>query len=315
MSVLNKLDCATPTANTGVSDCALDIAAIAFGIAVPGNFEIPASQLATKELALAYLQNAVIENNQALRIFPLPKVFNFTDNSEDATFQTGSTGVNAFVRDGKYDWMFQFTEGGFCLLQEIQKLNGSGKKYLFVDEAGVLFGTRTATNGLAGIPLNFFRALPWKANDGSNLAIYSYRINFNAAYVNYGNAAFIKFNFAEVASLNGLLNVALSQLALRSAAVMQVGANVSCGGADLYEQYATELASVAAWTASIAGKTVTITSVVANPNLRGWTITLDATDPDYNANAPVLVNLSGPSDLDQLGVSGYAGIPKLITTI
>jgi len=316
MSILNKLDCAINTGNTGVSDCALDIKALAGGFLVPSNFEIPVSQLATVELALAFLQNAASENVASARIYPLPGVFNFTDNTEDPTYQTGSTGVQTFVRDGKYDWTIQFNEGGYCLLQEIQKFNGTGYKLLFLDESGVLFGTRTATGGLAGIPLNGgFRALPWKANDGSNITQYMYRVNFNAGYVNYGSLAFVKFNFSEIKGINGLLNIALSQLALRVAGAMQIGANVSCGGTDLYDLYATELASPAAWTASIAGKTVTITAVVANANLKGWTVTLDTADPDYSATLPVLVNLAGPSDLAQLGVTGYAGIAKVITTV
>jgi len=312
--VLNTLNCANGNGNTGVSDCALDIKALAGGFLVPSNFEIPLASLATVELALTYLQDAAQANVSAERIFPLPGVFNFTDNTEDATYQTGSTGVQTFVRDGKYDWTIQFTQGGYCLLQEIQKFNSSGMKMLFFDEAGVLFGTRGKNGGLAGIPLNVFRAMPWKANDGSNVAQYMYRVNFNAGYVNYGALTFVPFVFGDIAGINGLLNVALSQLAPRVAGVMQVGANISCGGTDLYDLYATELSAAAAWVVTKNGKSVTITSVVVNDNLKGWTITLDATDPDYGATGDVIVNLTGPGNLDALGVTGYSGIPKVIKT-
>lgn len=314
-NVFNKLDCANPTANTGISDCALDIKGLAGGFLVPANFELPASQAGSATAALAYLQTAATNNAAADRIYPLPGVFNFTDNTEDATFQTGTFGVQTFVRDGKYDWTIQFTQGGYCLLQEIQKLNGSGKRLLFFDEAGVLYGTRGKNGGLSGIPLNTFYAMPWKANDGSNVAIYGYKVNFNAGFVNTGALTFIKFNFADIASISGLLNIALTQQTAKTAGVVNMGANVSCGGTDLYDLYATELASAAAWTYTQNGKTVTITSVVANANTRGWTITPDTTDPDYSASADAVIGLAGPSDLTQLGVIGYAGIPKVVKNI
>lgn len=313
-NVFNKLDCANSTANTGISDCALDIKGLAGGFLVPANFELPASQAGSAAAALAYLQSAAANNSAADRIYPLPGVFNFTDNTEDATFQTGTFGVQTFVRDGKYDWTIQFTQGGYCLLQEIQKLNGSGKRLLFFDEAGVLYGTRGKNGGLSGIPLNTFYAMPWKANDGSNVAMYGYKVNFNAGFVNAGALTFIKFNFADIASISGLLNIALSQLAVRVAGAMQIGANVSCGGTDLYSVYPTELASAAAWKATIAGKDVTVASVVVNDNLKGWTVTLSTSDPDYSASADVVVRLAGPSDLAQLGINGYDSIPKVITT-
>lgn len=314
MDVFNKLTCANPTANTGISDCALDIKALAGGFSVPSNFEIPAASAGTVEAALAYLQAAAESDVSAERIFPLPGVFNFTDNSEDPTYQTGSTGVQTFVRDGKYDWTIQFTQGGYCLLQEIQKLNGSNRKLLFFDEAGVLYGTRGKNGGLAGIPLNVFRAMPWKANDGSNITIYAYRVNFNAAYVNTGGLTFIPFNFSDISSITGLLNVSLSQLAPRVAANVQVGANVSCGGQDLYELYSTELQTIDAWVVTKNGKNVDLSGVALNANLGGWTVVLDTTDPDYGATGDIVINLAAPSALKAAGVVGYAGIPKVITT-
>lgn len=311
--ILNKLDCAINTGNTGVSDCALDIKALAGAILVPNSFEIPAT-VADAAAALALLQDAAKADVAAERIYPLPGVFNFTDNTEDATYQTGSTGVQTFVRDGKYDWTIQFTQGGYCLLQEIQKFNSSNKSLLFFDEAGVLFGTRSSTGGLKGIPLNVFHAAPWKANDGSNVAQYMYRVNFNPGYVNTGGLTFIKFGLGEIASLQGLLNIGLTQLAPRVAGLMEIGANVSCGGADLFDLYSVELADALLWKASTAGKDVTITSVAANSNLRGWSVTMSTSDPDYSASGDVLVSLAPPSALSAAGVDGYVGIPKIIKT-
>lgn len=312
MSILNQNSCATPTANTGQGECAFDIKAISFGFLVPKNFVIPAASLVDADTALAYLRAAAEADLYSDRIFPLPETFNFTDNSEDTVYQTGSTGVNIPVREGNVDWTFQFTKGGLCLLKELQKLNSSNYKYMFVDAQGALVGTRVGDD-LAGIPLNFFKAEKWKANDSANITQYMYRVNFHPSYVNE-SIGFIKLNYADVASVTGLLNVGLVQLAPRSAAVMQIGATISCGGTDLYEQYADELADETAWSARINNKVVTITSVAKNDNLGGWTVTLDNTDPDYAATGNVIVNLAAPSVLDGLGVSGYVGIPKVIKT-
>lgn len=312
MSILNQNNCQTPTANTGQGDCAFDLKAISGGFLVPRDFIIPAASLVDADTALAYLRAAAEADDYNERILPLPETFNFTDNSEDTVYQTGSTGVNIPVREGNIDWTFQFIAGGLCLLKELQKLNASNRKYMFIDAQGALVGTRVGDD-LAGIPLNFFKAEKWKANDSANVTQYMYRVNFHPSYVNE-SIGFIKLNYADVASISGLLNIGLTQLAPRVAAVMQIGATLSCGGQDLYEQYADELASVTAWGAKIAGKVVTITSVVKNDNLSGWTVTLDSTDPDYAATGNVVVSLAAPSVLDGLGVSGYSGIPKVIKT-
>ena len=54
-----------------------------------------------------------------------------------------------------------------------------------------------------------------------------------------------------------------------------------------------------------AGALLTLTSVAYDANVQGWTLTLDATDPDYTAGAPVQVSLAGPTDLSVLLVKGY----------
>lgn len=306
MSILNTVVCSAAGGNTGIADCSLTLKNVIGGFLAPASFELTAEQLVSAETVLAALIAAVNNDNPALRIYPLPETVTFTDNSEDVVLQTFGFGAAVPVRDGKYNLTFQYTRGGNCINNALQKFNSGNYRYIGFDAAGVLFGTKVGTS-LKGIPLDYFYAAPFKFNDGANVALFAYRISFNPAYINSG-LGFIPMNVADLLSINGLQNIVFTLVAARAAGVFRLRATTGCAGTDLYALYGAELADAANFVVTRLGNAVTITSVAQDPNTSSFLFTLDATDPDYNVAGPFVVNTAATSVLAGNGVEGYEGI-------
>lgn len=307
MSLLNFKACNVAGGNTGSGDCFIEPKNLAGGFLVPSGFELTAAQLATPESTMAALIAAANNDNPALRIYPLPEIVGLTDNSEEPIFETYGYGVPAPVRDGNYNWQARFVRGGVCTLKQLQKFNGSGKKALLFDAEGLLIGTKVGT-ALRGIPLHYFYADKWKVNDGTAGIQLFYRLSFNPSYINQ-NIGFVALDFGQLSDMTGLQNINISLAAARAANVIKVKLATGCSGTDLYDQYSTEFASAPTnFVVTEAGAAITITSVVVDANLKAFTLTLDAADPDYNAAGPFVVSLAAVSVLTAAGITGYEGL-------
>lgn len=312
MSILNVMNCAEAQGNTGVAECPVDVKLLSFIIKVPNGFELTEAQMATKETALAALIEAVNNDNPSLRAYPFPAQVTFTDNSTDPTFQTFGSGSLGLANEGVYDWMFQFTQGGLCLSNALRKFNGgSNQKFVVVDLQGNLYGTKVGTS-LKGIPSHYIYTDKLKAATYTEVAVYAYRVNFMPRYFNE-DIAFINLGYSELAAIEGLRNVNISlAVTPRVANVIKVRLKTGCSAVDLYTDYSTELAAVGNFRVSRNGAVVTITSVAVDANLGAFTITLDATDPDYNVAGPFVVNLAPVSVLAAAGVVGFEGLPLTV---
>jgi hypothetical protein len=310
MSILNTAICTTGGGNTGIPDCAFDPQNLKGGFLVPNSFVLTEEQLASAATVLAALQLAVNNDNPSLRIYPLPETVGFTDNSEDAVSQTLGYGSAVIVRDGKYNLTQQYTKGGLCISKTLQRFNGGNMRWLGIDAAGVLIGTKVG-NTLKGVPLDQFYAPPFKWNDGANITAYTYRLAFDPIHVNQ-NIAFVPMNYADLVNINGIQNIVISSAAARVAAVMKVRLTSGCAGIDMYDTYSAELADADLFLVTQAGKSITVTSVAVDANLKAFTITVDAADPDYNAAGPFVVNLAPISVLTAAGVVGFEGVPATI---
>lgn len=308
--MLNTTECLSRESNTGYGACPLTPGAIRGAFRVPKNRRFtPLETQSAETLYQALL--AGISAAPALRIYPMGKTFNFTGNTEDVTIQTGTSGEKAIVREGDYDWTIQFREGGLCLLKALRKLNGGTHYFIFFDTEGVVYG-QTIGNDLAGIPVLFYAA-PFTPNDGSNIAVFASRFIFSAFYLN-DNVGFVPANRGQLESLTGLQNIILKLQAPRAAGVIQIKTLAGCSGYDLTQDYSVELAAAALYTVTRVetGNPVTVTSVAYNAGIKGFTITLDVTDPDYLANGTYIVALAGAVQLAAAGIDGYDGTSLVV---
>lgn len=309
MEGLNSIFCGTDVKNTGVCDCFFDPKLITGAIFIP-----KAKVLTATEVLDANIQDtleALVQQTKSSRIFPFQNFVNITDNSEDPTQQTFGYGPIETVREGNYNWLFQFRKGGLNLSNALRTFNGLTGKYnvIFIENQNTLIGTsRKDANddwGLGGIPMEDIYTLPWKANDGTNLSQYATRFVFRPEYINELIA------FKRVATTSYLLSelVGLEDIKLtiveadEDADTVDVTATTDCGSTNLYELFADELEEASAWVVKDAdGAAITVT-VAKNEATEGWTITYttgEVTDGDT-------ITLAAPSVLAAapINVSGY----------
>lgn len=312
MSVMNITNCADDNKNTGFGTCTLDFGAIV------GAF-IMSRDVAFTEAQLADLRDSLDDASVAdkpNRIYPFHGFEAITDNTEDPTFQTMASGRQVFIKEGNYNWIMQFIDGGLCLSNKLRSFNNGNWAALFYDQKGNLFGYKTqnevGADVIKGVPLDTLYTFPWKANDFSNVTQYRTQFSFKPSYVNE-QIGFVQSDFP-LSEVKGIKDVALTVTAPLTAGVVGVDAHVSCGGDDLHATYATELAVVGAWVAKnkSTGAEITVTTVVSNAT--GWTVTLDTVDTDYpTAGGQLTLSLASASVLAGLNVEGFEGIPLTLT--
>lgn len=305
MAIIHQLNCASTRKNVGYgAGCPLDwkLIAGAFIWDSPKIFE--ASELANLQVVL---QNLAWNNNPALRAYPIANFLNPKDSTEDPTIQTFSDGSKAKVRDGVYDWMFDFTVGGFPLLQAFQTHDGNSTEYAIFYDRNYNFLGYNNKGKFAAIPLQVFDAAPWKMNDGSKTAQYSVHFIFAKQYANdvaeYFNAGF------DPSQIVGLQDIRITVNGFNQATGL---ANVSFitenGGSNLFSLYETEFnTTTLVATNGDTGATIAITSVTPLAGNQTYQVQINHADANYPTDGNVILSLVSPSALALAGMPGFAG--------
>lgn len=303
MAEVHQLKCDTNRRNTGYGGCPVDWNLIKGFFLFDSQQSFTPEQLANFQLTL---QTMAWQDSKAGRAYPVHKLLNPTDGSEAAVYQTFSDGSQAKVRDGINKWSFQFTSGGFCLLQALQTHNGNGTAYvIFYDKNYTFLGT-SLDGELATIPMQVFNAETWKMNTGQAVAVYMVTFIFDPVYVNQlAEYTRVTFN-PEV--ISGLQDIRLLVNSFNpSTGLVNVTVATECGGANLYDQYSSDLVDDL-WSAinDATGGVITISSVTPVPASKSFNVTLSTVDADYPTSGGLIgLSLVEPSLLDDAGIAGY----------
>lgn len=314
---VNRFVCGANIKNTGVGTCSLALQTVAGAFLVPADFVIDEAGAAD----LFDTLQAAAKASKRNRIYPVHRFVQVTNNSEDKTTQSFGYGGLAVVREGFYNWLLQYVDGGLCLHNRLRSHNGKAKAVLFYDAQGVIFGRSVLLPanpaliepepkyGLGGIPLEYFWANPWTPNDGSNVMATAVQFVFKPKYINE-ELGYIQANF-DLEGVKGLGGVVLSEAVAKAANVLTVAANYGCSfepdGADFFEDFEADLADDALWKVTTSsGLEIAITSVAADAANRAFTITLDALDPNYSATAPLKVSLVSPAEMETAGADALS---------
>jgi hypothetical protein len=302
--MLNELVCADQQGgNTGTGTCYLDPKNIIGAFIAPIGKAFSSVETADSTLFLAALEAATILSPSA-RIYPIQNFTGFVDSSSEAAKQTFIYGSIAVASEGKYDWTFQYQKGGACLNKQLRKFNGGAWSVFFYDAAGIVYGYKNGTD-LVGIPLDLLYVPKFKINDYANVTLYAIELMHDPIYLN-DKIGFVSADVTSLQAVGGINDVALSQT--RSTNVLTVKAKTGCSGVDMYDLYSGDLDVVGAWVVKnvATGNLVTITSVAVDTNAHGWTLTLNASDPDYSATVGAMtLSLASASALDALNVAKY----------
>lgn len=307
MAELNKIFCGSDVKNTGVCDCYLDPKLITGALLVPVGRVFTTAELADAQLAATF--NTLISAPRATRGYPF-NVFNgITDNQEDPTIFTSGYGEPEPVREGNYNWLFNFRKGGVNLSNALRSFNGLIGKYgvIFFDNTNLMIGTTKkdadGNDGIAGIPLTTLYTYPWKVADGTNPAQYRTQFAFRPEYINE-NIAFVKVDTSVLmlAELTGLESIKLTSVEF-DGDTATITAETDCGSTDVYDLYADEFANEEAWVGVAAddGAALVPTAVAKNAGQKGWDLTF--------AEDVAAINLAAPTVLaaSPVNVVGYEG--------
>lgn len=297
MSIINQYLCSALFGNTGIGQCSLIPKEIKGFFIVPRDFVI--TQANANNLQ-THLETSAAADLPTQRIFPVHNLVGVTDNSEEPVRETLGYGGNATLRQGNYSWTFRFLDGGLCLLRQLQRFNQQPVAIIFYDADGVLFGRQVAS-GLAGVPVIDFNANKWTPSDGSVLAGFTVTIEMDSRHLNQ-DLAFINDQTVDLTAIKGLQTAILNIL---SATGTSVTAQVlsACGGDNLYDLYATELADDGVWTAiGVTGEAQTISAVAGVPASKAFTLTFTPA-----RTTATNLNLAAVSVLDAAGIIGFEG--------
>lgn len=309
MAELNQIKCQdSKGGNTGIPDCFFTPEHIVGIILTPPNYKVAKADLSDLQ---ATLKESTLAG-PAARIYPL---INFValdaDNTEDPTRQTFGYGASLIVRDGNYQLSYQYTDGGLCLHKQLRMFNGKKWGAYLVDANGVIIGYKNGDD-LQAIPLMEFYAAPWRVADGSNVSKFTVSIQFQPQYANeFVGFVETKDEFDIATTIRGLINLVVKEVtAISAAGLVKVQVITSCGGANLYDLYKTNLANAEAWLAvnQATGAEITVSTVVANDADKSFSITLDTAGASYPAaGGKIGLSLAAPADLAAAPVSmdGY----------
>lgn len=311
-NIFNRVDCASGgrNKNTGFGDCELNPTLIKGGAYVPSTFKLTKAQLATPALTIAALKAAAKTDDPANRIFPIHGFVNPSDNTEDKVIRTANDGSQSVVRDGLVNWSWEFTAGGLALHKALRTHNSNGGYFIFWDADNVLYGWGK-NREIYGIPLNFKWVNPWRQNDGSNPAIYSLQVVFEARYSNQ-ELGFAKLT-SSLSDVKGLRDIAII--------VNEFDGDLGTGNFslvtedsayNLYDTYVTEFEDETLFAAvnDQTGEAVTVLSVIRQASDKSFDFALDTVDIDYPTSNgdTITLSMAAVSVLEAAGVINYEGL-------
>lgn len=313
-----NLQCIGDNSNTGVPSCSWTPSNITGAILVPKGKAYTVADVAT---LWTTLQADIIADTASQRIYPILPFKAVEDKSTDVQIETDGYGGKSFVRDGDYEWMFEY-KNGFCFYQALRSFHTKNQQFdvFFIDEVNnTLWGTENADGDLTGFSLELLIVPNIKINTGSNAT--KYFISFGLANPVELNDNTYTVSFPsnqQLMKVSGLLDTVLTATSTINATSGVVTATLTsgCNSVDMAELYPTELADVSPAPCFQAYNVTTSTAVaITAVAVSGSTISITTDATDHTAGDDVQIWFGDVSDAIAVGISGYANSPKITVEV
>lgn len=311
-NVLNQLSCAKALSNTGLPTCFFNPKNIEGCILIPKGTTYTQTQQLTLPTVLAA---AAINDNIALRIFPIKRFIDFEDQTEDNPTQTFGYGGKEKIRQGKYAWYFMYNNGGMALHTALYSFDGQQELYdvIFIDNKnnclwGVVKGTNM--NELGGFNIEMLDVKNIKLNTGAASTVYGLgfcledpdEVNILTAYYQFPTS------YKVLSQLSGLKNIQVVVHTPMATGLVKL--KLMSAGVDLYDLYSGPLATASLYTATgqATQAGITITSVTATAATKTFDVLVDVLDADYiavGATGYIDITIGGVAALVAALVVGY----------
>lgn len=298
MTVLSNPICTDRYGNTGIPTCTIDPKEIVGAFVLPEGKVFTTAHVLTAAAFIAELQVLMTKEASSERGFPIFLFEGLTDNSEDLVKATLGYGNTEVVRDGKYNWTFQFVKGGMMYSKSLRKFNyAKNRRVLFIDKENVVYGVDAGSGTMRGFTVDYIHTKPLKLNDGSAQAQYMIEFALTDAAELNDEVVFIDLQTDAQASLPGILDVELLNIA-DAAATIDIKVQTLYGKVNLGDEYSTEIAAAGAWLITKASVPVVPVSVAWQAATEDFRITLTTPTGAH------VFSLEDPAALDALSIGG-----------
>jgi hypothetical protein len=294
--------CGTAGKNTGGIKC--DARFGNFRMAFVGGAKFtPAEYASEATLKAAILDRIHRDNSDAQKLYPWFVANNATNNTEEPTRETLGDGTQRTLREARPAYTIQ---NGFVGLNQeaaLMEFNNTVFPVFVMDDTGKFIGKFDGANNLVGADAQLYTA-PAGLGGYSAGTLTTTTVNYMDSRALSTAAMFFETSFSE-SDFNGLLDAEIARVAASVGNVHKLSAFVRnksiTKDVNLFDEYSDELADVDLWRGYAAnGSLVTLTSVVADPTNRGFTLTFAA---------PVVrVDLAAPPVLYTNDVTGIEGV-------
>lgn len=295
----------TSTFNSGAPLCDLLMGEPKALFLVDSGVEFNASARASISAMVTAIK-AATRAARGSRVYPIMSLSNFEDTSKTPTKAAiGNLSIQEItMQQGIPSFTFEHRKGELYH-QQLTSAQNSNLKLMIVDNNYVVYGTKTAGGNFTGFSLAEFYVELAKFANATTPSKYPFNITLADITEYKENKAFIQLD-STVLNISGNVDITLA-LVSQATNVANISAT-GRGGKNIGTLYATELASVSAWSATnnTTGAAITITSVTYNSTNGYYVITVDSTA--YTAlttGTKVNINLVSAAALSALFVDGY----------
>lgn len=267
----------------------------------------------------AYLAALKLATGDADKLYPFPEITGVTDSTEANKESTlGAFGPKITLIEGRPAYVFDVI-AGTALEKELRKFNNQQVPVFIHDDASAIWGMLTSAGVFQGTDV-LVHTTPHKFGDGQNGQTTKVSLSFINSGDLYDSAAFIETSLS-LSDFVGLLDVTLAEYAAHASNVYKIKGYVKTASPgttlNLYDQFSTELANTALWTAFTGASFTTalaMTSMAINSGNKGWDITFDSTaHTALSTGAKIKINLADPTTLDAADVTGIEGVAVIAT--
>ena len=295
-TLLNDPGCTALGGNTGTPGCAFYPGQIVGAILIPETKEFANSDLDT---FIATCQTLML-SAEGTRIYPVFRFDAVIDNTADITVKSLGYGGEQVTKEGKRNYTFEMYQGGFCHNAQLRKFNGSKQyKVLLVDHKNIIYGVRTATDGLKGFTLDYLHTYDWKLDTGEEAAKFMIRFAFAKTTEFNEDLGYFDAGQDVEDALRGILDVEMYDIASSTSKKHIVGIRTVCDKVSLYDAYADAVAAgfATVFTATKAGAAANPTACVKVDLSKGWEL-------EFAATGVHVLTLGTPAVLDAASVGG-----------
>jgi hypothetical protein len=292
--------CKNSGGNTGLGACDLTSSKMTpIGIIfAPKNASIPKNTTDVQAL----LDGKFKENAKANRFYPVMGFGTITDSSEEAQVATMALGYSEKIRNGNAIYQFDIPFS-LCKAKKVIQFDGWKGGIYLVLSTGMIMGRKSVDgqNLLPFIPLQLDITNAQLLSLGTTDArVVSIQLNLDDKLRLVEIADFIAMDNFDKDAINGVIDVELS-VAGQDTGYVDVLVQTKCDGVNLYDTYAAELASAAAWKliSATTGAEATITSVAAQAGTKTFRVSAQSNNDTFN------LSLADISTLETAGVEGY----------